>query len=182
MFYCNFKYNEIFLQNMKKKYDNLDKAIDALKSQPSPPGPPKELIDTTLEKLKQAGGTETTPTVIPVWKKITSFKNISKIAAAAALVAAALLLIPNLTKKQTLPQDRQFARDVKDDFRSTVTPTTKSEAPAIGIMAAEHGFITPDARVGRSAIGIFINKILYDRIFELSAAIYQVVFNATFVS
>jgi hypothetical protein len=79
---------------MKEQQNNLNKAINALKNEPVPPGPPQQTIDVTLKKLGQAAEK---PHTTPVKKqtkateRIKIMKNLAKIAAAAAIIIAALI-------------------------------------------------------------------------------------------
>lgn len=79
---------------MKKQQNNLDKAINALKNEPTPPGPPQEAIKSTLAKLARAAEKpHTTPVKkrIKITERTKTMKNLTKIAVAAAIIIAVII-------------------------------------------------------------------------------------------
>jgi hypothetical protein len=90
---------------MKKHGDNLDKAINALKNEPTPPGPPQNLVDETMQKLSRAGSDARAPTSkgkINIAQRIIAAKNLGKVAAVAVLLIAAGYTVGRLTAAQEL--------------------------------------------------------------------------------
>jgi hypothetical protein len=77
---------------MKKKKSILDKAISCLKKEPVPAAPPKEAVDATIAKLKEASGQSDTVKVekhIQIIERIKAAGSFTKVAAAAVLLIAA---------------------------------------------------------------------------------------------
>lgn len=76
---------------MKKQDDMLNDALNALKNEPIPPGPPQELIDATMENLNKARGqpqqTVGEPIRIVNWLRTTKFPIKAAVAAALFIVA-----------------------------------------------------------------------------------------------
>lgn len=68
---------------MKEHRDNLDRAIDALKGEPVPPGPPPQVVNRTIQALARAGRGSPAQT-----NRTRTISSISKIAAAALLLVA----------------------------------------------------------------------------------------------
>lgn len=72
--------------------DVLKRAVEALKSEQIPAGPPKELTDATIAKLAEVSGRPHEVTVgrrIPIVEKLKAVKGLAKVAAAAVLLIAA---------------------------------------------------------------------------------------------
>jgi hypothetical protein len=70
---------------MRKKKDILDKAVNALKNERLPHGPPKELTDAVATKLSQAGGQPGAAS----GRERTKTISLTKVAAAATLLVVA---------------------------------------------------------------------------------------------
>jgi hypothetical protein len=62
---------------MKKQKNNLDEAINALKNQSVPAGPPQKIIDTTLAKLAEAKP-QTIKNKITITERIKTMKSFTK--------------------------------------------------------------------------------------------------------
>lgn len=74
---------------MKEDENILKKAIEALKNENIPPGPPQELVDTTVTKLAEASEQSDTA---PLWNRTLGaerFRGLAKFAAAAVLLIGA---------------------------------------------------------------------------------------------
>ena len=77
---------------MKEDENILEKAVEALKNEQIPPGPPQELVDATVTKLAEASErSETVPlgNRIRIAERFASVKGIAKFAAAAVLLIGA---------------------------------------------------------------------------------------------
>jgi len=77
---------------MKENEDILKRAVEALKSEQIPAGPPKELTDATMAKLAEVSGGPDEATVgrrISISEKLKAAKGLAKVAAAAVLLIAA---------------------------------------------------------------------------------------------
>jgi hypothetical protein len=77
---------------MKESENTLEKALEALKNEQIPPGPPQEVIESTMAKLAESA--EQADTVNPkhrilVLEGLRTVKSLTKIAAAAVLLIAA---------------------------------------------------------------------------------------------
>jgi hypothetical protein len=73
---------------MKERKNNLDEAVDALKNEPIPAGPPQEAIDAVLQKLATARAADKRVTIT---ERIRAMKTLPKLAAAAVIIIAVLL-------------------------------------------------------------------------------------------
>jgi len=82
---------------MKKPKDILNDAIKALAGMQVPPGPPPELIEATVAKLKAAGNSQETSEIIKITGRFEATKRLIKYAAAAVLVLSTGYTIGRLT-------------------------------------------------------------------------------------
>ena len=81
-------------ENHMQKNDIVDKAMDALRQTPIPPGPPAQIASVTLAAvLENAKEPETLTTI----KRIRTMKRITKFAAAAAIIIVIISLITWIT-------------------------------------------------------------------------------------
>jgi hypothetical protein len=85
---------------MKKQKNNLDEAINALKNQSVPAGPPQETVDTTLAKLAEAGP-KTIESRITITERIKTMRSSTKLAAAAVIIIVCVLSATFLDKSVT---------------------------------------------------------------------------------
>jgi hypothetical protein len=77
---------------MKENENNLEKAVEALKNEHIPPGPPQELTDATIAKLTEASGQPNTVKIenrIRIIERLKAAKGLTKVAAAAVLLIVA---------------------------------------------------------------------------------------------
>jgi hypothetical protein len=77
---------------MKEDQNSLEKAVEALKNEHIPPGPPQELADATVARLTEASVESDTATIegrIGLREKLRSVKSLTKVAAAAVLLISA---------------------------------------------------------------------------------------------
>jgi len=77
---------------MKENENRLKKAVEAIKNEQIPTGPPQELTDSTIAKLAEAAGQPDTVRFenrIRIIEGLKAAKSLSKIAAAAVLLIAA---------------------------------------------------------------------------------------------
>lgn len=96
---------------MKDSDDILAKAMEQMKNQRIPPGPPKEVVDATIARLAQAADergqpTSKSPNIIPA---IRSTRSFLKFAAAAALLLAAGYLVGSLSTPEPLDAQQLYA-------------------------------------------------------------------------
>ncbi len=75
---------------MKEDENILEKAIEAIKNEQIPPGPPQELVDATVTKLAEAQGQADTA---PFSGRIGLFERLGAVGGMARFAAAAVLLI-----------------------------------------------------------------------------------------
>jgi len=74
---------------MKENENILEKAVKALKNEQAPPGPPRELTDTTIAKITQVSGQQNTVKLDKRNRFIERLKatnSLTKVAAAAVLL------------------------------------------------------------------------------------------------
>lgn len=77
---------------MKENENSLEKAVEALKNELIPPGPPQELTDATIAKLTEASGQSRTVSIenrIRIMERLRAAKGLTKVAAAAVLLILA---------------------------------------------------------------------------------------------
>ena len=77
---------------MKEDENGLEKAVEALKSEHIPPGPPQELADATVARLAEASVESDAATIegrIGFRERLRSVKSLTKVAAAAVLLISA---------------------------------------------------------------------------------------------
>jgi len=77
---------------MDENENTLEKAVDALKNDRIPPGPPQEVIESSITKLTEAAGQTDTIKLdsrIRIIDRLKASKSLAKIAAAAVLLIAA---------------------------------------------------------------------------------------------
>jgi len=77
---------------MEENENTLEKAVEALKNEQIPPGPPQEVTESTIAKLTEAAGQADTVKLknrIRIVEGLRATKSLSKIAAAAVLLIAA---------------------------------------------------------------------------------------------
>ena len=77
---------------MEENENTLEKAVEALKNEQIPPGPPQEVTDSTIAKLTEAAGQANTVKFenrIRIIEGLKAAKSLTKIAAAAVLFIAA---------------------------------------------------------------------------------------------
>ena len=77
---------------MEENENTLEKAVEALKNEQIPPGPPQEVANSTIAKLAEAAGQADTvkfENPIRIFKGLKAAKGLTKIAAAAVLLIAA---------------------------------------------------------------------------------------------
>jgi uncharacterized membrane-anchored protein YhcB (DUF1043 family) len=77
---------------MDENENRLKKALEAIKNEQIPPGPPQEVIDSTIAKLAEAAGQSDIvrpDNRIRIIEKLKAAKSLTKIAAAAVLLIAA---------------------------------------------------------------------------------------------
>jgi outer membrane lipoprotein-sorting protein len=98
---------------MKKQKNNLDDAINALKNESVPSGPPQEVIDTTLQKLMEASPAAITKK-ITITERIKTMKNFTKLAAAAVIIIAVALSINILDKSIPTASAAQVLQEAID--------------------------------------------------------------------
>ena len=114
---------------MKEDDNILEKAVEALKNEKIPPGPPQELVDATVTKLAEASEQSDTA---PIWNRILvaeRFRGIVKFAAAAVLLIVAGYAVgrfsaprpPDMEELQAALEPvirRNLLDQIKHDFQS----------------------------------------------------------------
>jgi hypothetical protein len=107
---------------MKKKKDILNEAVNALKNQPVPHGPPPKGVDAVIAKLAEAvGQAEPTPSV-----ENTKVVTLTKIAAAAVLLIVAGYAVGRLTAPRP-PDMQQLRRQLEPSLRASLQPVIRQD-------------------------------------------------------
>jgi hypothetical protein len=106
---------------------NLEKAIEALKNEQIPPGPPQELVKSTVAKLNEAA--EQADTVKPksrilIFNDLKAAKSLAKIAAAAVLLIAAGYATGRLSAPRA-PDMEQIRAALEPSIRQKLLDETK---------------------------------------------------------
>ena len=83
----------------KQKNNKLDEALKALQNDTITTGPPKEVLDATLEKLKGAAPSKAGESV-PISERINAWKRPIQFGTAALIIAACLILIGILARPE----------------------------------------------------------------------------------
>ena len=112
---------------MEENENTLEKAVEALKNEQIPPGPPQELTDATSAKLAEASGephTETSSRQIRIVEGLKATKSLTKIAAAAVLLIAAGYATGRLSGPQP-PDMEQIRAALEPAIRQNLLDETK---------------------------------------------------------
>jgi hypothetical protein len=112
---------------MEESENKLEKAIDALKNEQIPPGPPQEVIEATMAKLTE--NAEQADTVnqqhrILIFEGLRAVKNLPKIAAAAVLLIAAGYVTGRLSAPRA-PDMEQIRAALEPSIRRNLLNETK---------------------------------------------------------
>ena len=112
---------------MEENENTLDKAIEALKNEQIPPGPPQEVIESTMIKLAET--TEQADTVRPdnrirTIKSLKAAKSLIKIAAAAVLLITAGYATGRLSGPRP-PDMEQIRAALEPKIRQNLLDETK---------------------------------------------------------
>ena len=112
---------------MEENENKLEKAVEALKNQRIPPGPPQELTDSTIAKLAEIA--EQTDTVqhknrILIFEGLRATKGLTKIAAAAVLLIAAGYATGRLSAPRA-PDMAQIRTALEPEIRKSLLDETK---------------------------------------------------------
>ena len=105
----------------------LENAIEALKNEQIPPGPPQELVKSTLAKLTETEEQEDTATSrnrILIFNDLKAAKSLTKIAAAAVLLIAAGYAAGRLSAPQA-PDMEQIRAALEPSIRQKLLDETK---------------------------------------------------------
>jgi hypothetical protein len=112
---------------MEENENTLDKAVEALKNEQIPPGPPQEVIESTIKKLTETA--EQTDTIkldkrIRIIEGLKAAKNLTKIAAAAVLLIAAGYATGRLAGPQP-PDMEQIRAALEPQIRQNLLDETR---------------------------------------------------------
>lgn len=114
---------------MKEHKNNLDKAIDAIKNESIPSGPPQEAVDATLAKLAEAAnqsGTATAKKQLNITEKAETMKSFAKMAAAAVLLIGLGYAIGRLSAP-TAPDMQQLHHTLETSLKSSLEPAIRRD-------------------------------------------------------
>jgi len=112
---------------MEESDKTLDKAVEALRNQQIPPGPPQELTNSTIAKLTEAAGTSDTAEFenrIRIIEWLKAGKSLIKIAAAAVLFIAAGYAAGRLSAPKA-PDIEQIRAALEPSIRQNLLDETK---------------------------------------------------------
>ncbi len=112
---------------MKEEENFLEKAVEAIKNEPIPAEPPQEVTDATIAKLAEASGEphiETVSRRIRLAERLTTTRNLTKIAAAAVLLIAASYATGRLTAPRP-PDIEQIKAALEPTIRENLLNETK---------------------------------------------------------
>ncbi|HUT29696.1 MAG TPA: hypothetical protein VMX13_07885 [Sedimentisphaerales bacterium] len=107
---------------MKKKRDILNEAVNALKNQPVPDGPPQQTLDSVTARLSEAGagvspaGRRQRPDII----------SLAKIAAAAILLIMSGIVVGRLTSPRP-PDLQQLQQELEPSLRASLQPAIRQD-------------------------------------------------------
>ncbi len=109
---------------MRKDENSLEKAVEALKNEHIPPGPPQELVDATVARLAEASVESDTVTIegrTGLREKLRSVKSLTKVAAAAVL----LILAGYATGRLSAPDMEQLQASLEPAIRENLAAEMK---------------------------------------------------------
>jgi len=111
---------------MEENENKLEKAVEALKNDQIPPGPPQELADSTLTKLTEAAEPDTVQhkNRILLFEGLRATKGLTKIAAAAVLLIAAGYATGRLSAPRA-PDMAQIRAALEPEIRKSLLDETK---------------------------------------------------------
>jgi hypothetical protein len=111
---------------MEESENKLEKAVEALKNEQIPPGPPPELADSTLAKLTEAAEPDTVQhkNRILLFEGLRATKGLTKIAAAAVLLIAAGYATGRLSAPRA-PDLTQIRAALEPEIRRNLLDETK---------------------------------------------------------
>jgi len=112
---------------MEENENTLDKAVEALKNEQIPPGPPQEVIKSTIAKLAETAGQADTVKLndrIRIIEGLKAAKNLTKIAAAAVLLIAAGYATGRLAGPQP-PDMEQIRAALEPQIRQNLLDETR---------------------------------------------------------
>lgn len=112
---------------MDENENSLEKTLEALKNEQIPPGPPKEVVDSTIAKLTEAAGQSDivrSYNRIRIIEKLKAAKSLTKIAAAAVLLIAAGYATGRLTGPRP-PDMEQIQAALEPKIRQKLLDETK---------------------------------------------------------
>jgi len=112
---------------MEENENTLDKAVEALKNEKIPPGPPQEVIKSTIAKLAETAGQADTVKLndrIRIIEGLKAAKNLTKIAAAAVLLIAAGYATGRLAGPQP-PDMEQIRAALEPQIRQNLLDETR---------------------------------------------------------
>ena len=112
---------------MEENENNFEKAVEALKNEHIPPGPPREVADSTIAKLAEIA--EQTDTVqhknrILIFEGLRAAKSLTKVAAAAVLLIAAGYATGRLSAPRS-PDMEQIRAALEPEIRQSLLAETK---------------------------------------------------------
>ena len=112
---------------MEENENKLEKAVEALKNEQIPPGPPQEVIESTIAKLADAAGQSDTVKLdnrIRIIEGLKAAKSLTKIAAAAVLLIAAGYATGRLSAPRT-PDMAQIQAALEPKIRQNLLDEAK---------------------------------------------------------
>lgn len=112
---------------MEENKHRLEKAVEALKNEQIPPGPPQEVVESTITKLAETAEQADAVDVkhrIPIFKGLRDAKSLLKIAAAAVLLIAAGYVTGRLSAPRA-PDMEQIRAALEPDIRRNLLDETR---------------------------------------------------------
>ncbi len=112
---------------MEENENTLEKAVEALKNEQIPPGPPQEVTESTITKLTEAAGQADTVKLknrIRIVQGLKASKSLVKIAAAAVLLIAASYATDRLSGPRT-PDMEQIRAALEPKIRQNLLDETR---------------------------------------------------------
>lgn len=114
---------------MKEDKDILEEAINAIRNEQVPPGPPQELVDATVTKLtdtQQQSGRLSFANGIGLVDRLRGFRGVAKFAAAALLLIAAGYAAGKLSAPQP-PDVEQLQASLEPAIRENVIAELRND-------------------------------------------------------
>jgi hypothetical protein len=127
---------------MEDNENILKKAVDAIKNEPIPTGPPQNVVDATLAKLREGTGEQNSfeSRQIPVWERFIFSNNLFKMAAAIILFLFVGFAGGRLTGPKPIDKE-QLRSEIETSLRASLEPDIREQVLSQTKQYLQLGFV-----------------------------------------